>query len=333
MPHILLRIRRLLAVRSVIELLSGGDAMASRGAWARLQRRARSLVCLMLGVFFVLYTLPFDVFNVDGGGGGAGSGGGGGSGGSGGASGMGGGGGWGGATTPINGGSPAAASPHECMRLNAMTISQEPAFKHKPGWRTRCTGAGYDAAFTAVGQSLRGFVLTLGKNLVRPPPPLPGLDALADVAEGRAPFVMELPGYRGAGGGSDGGGGGGGDGDEGVGVGVRALRSLFAGPTRRVFIERQLRRFASCAVVVTTVSFGAQDSLHQPTNLSPASSGVVCFVAFVDRPTIDRFNLGVCMGMWNVVDYGDAGFAARPPLTTTHSRHAFRCVQLKWRRG
>ena len=71
----------------------------------------------------------------------------------------------------------------------------------------------------------------------------------------------------------------------------RALGSLF-GPERDGFVRGELGRFRKCAVVVATVSFGAQDSLHQPLNLRPESSsgsGVVCFVAFVDRPTIERY--------------------------------------------
>lgn len=195
----------------------------------------------------------------------------------------------------------AAPSPHECIRnYSPMAASNKAAapFKHKVGWRTRCAPS-YDMLFKDVVANIHSLTSTLGKNLVHPPAPLPSLDALADVAESGA-LKVQIPGYP--------------AGDAGRWDGKpghRALHALFAGDERRAFIANELKRFAFCAVVVATVSFGAQDSLHQPSNLTPASSngGVVCFVAFVDKPTIDKFKLGSCEGMWNVVDYGDAGFA------------------------
>ena len=175
-------------------------------------------------------------------------------------------------------------------------------FKHKTGWRTRCALTNIEGLFDDVVGNLNGLVSSLGENRDRPASPLPALESLADVAEGRS---LQLPrdvvrGYPAK------------DVGEWNGkAGHRALHAMFAGHDRRRFIDRELRRFASCAVVVATVSFGAQDTLHQPLNLRAESrrGGAVCFVAFVDKPTIDKFHLGACEGVWNVVDYGVAGFA------------------------
>ena len=280
--------------------------MGARGAVLRFQRKAVRLGCTVLGVIFVLSSLPID-FTGDAGlfgtrvGDGRTAGG-------------------RGATHPggrssfssssslssssSSSSSSSLPSPHACMRsyspVNAAG-SKEPPFKHKTGWRTRCA-PDYDTLFKDVVANLHALTSTLGKNLVHPPEPLPSLDALAAVAENRR-LNVKVPGYPA----HEPHGGGLWDGF----AGHRALHALFAGPNRRKFIAEQLKRFASCAVVVATVSFGAQDSLHQPMHLKPASSngGVVCFVAFVDKPTIDKFKLGSCEGMWNVVDYGEAGFA------------------------
>ena len=216
-----------------------------------------------------------------------------------------------------------SSSPHECIRkyspVKAASANKEPPFKHKVGWRTRCAQS-YDILFKDVVANLHALTSQLGKNLVHPPSPLPPLNTLADVAENGG-LRVSVPGYDAVdvSGGASAGADARGAGVAGVArggrwngkAGHRALHTLFAGADRRAFIADELQRFASCAVVVATVSFGAQDSLHQPLNLKPASSngGVVCFVAFVDKPTIDKFNLGSCVGMWNVVDYGDAGFA------------------------
>ena len=56
--------------------------------------------------------------------------------------------------------------------------------------------------------------------------------------------------------------------------------------------------------MVVTASFGAQDTLHRPIGADPTryKQDDVCFVAFVDKPTIEKFGYqSGCFDAWNVV--------------------------------
>ena len=83
-------------------------------------------------------------------------------------------------------------------------------------------------------------------------------------------------------------------------VGRKAISILFTG--RDGFINEQLARFRYCEIVVVTASFGAQDTLHRPVGADPSryKQDNVCFVAFVDKPTIEKFGYqSRCFDVWN----------------------------------
>ena len=93
-------------------------------------------------------------------------------------------------------------------------------------------------------------------------------------------------------------------------VGRKAISILFTG--RDGFINEQLARFRYCEIVVVTASFGAQDTLHRPVGADPSryKQDNVCFVAFVDKPTIEKFGYqSGCFDVWNVVEYAHSGFS------------------------
>ena len=58
--------------------------------------------------------------------------------------------------------------------------------------------------------------------------------------------------------------------------------------------------FESCSLVVVTASFGAQETLHQPLNVEFRPG--VCFVAFTDAETRQKYDIRACEESWNVLE-------------------------------
>lgn len=86
----------------------------------------------------------------------------------------------------------------------------------------------------------------------------------------------------------------------------------------RHFFDKLDSKFHNCKVVVATAIFGAQDVLHQPVGLHKFSEGLVCFVAFLDRNSVDSLRLegGAKCGVWNVVVHYTTGFSEDPRMAS-----------------
>ena len=78
-----------------------------------------------------------------------------------------------------------------------------------------------------------------------------------------------------------------------------ALETLFSGKEVKAFLQA-LKMFESCSLVVVTASFGAQDTLHQALNVEFRPG--VCFVAFIDAETRQKYDIGACEESWNVLE-------------------------------
>lgn len=191
-----------------------------------------------------------------------------------------------------------------CETKNKSIDRMESEFKHKPGWRQMCAKKFKDSVKVRarmhferrkdieddVGGVRRRSLgdEDFGEEERRGNDENYGLDRIERYARDGAKYGMFD------------------DRDEAV--GRKALAVMFSG--RGEFVGKTLRRFKECETVVVTASFGAQDTLHEPVGADPTWYGLdkVCFVAFVDKPTVEKFGYGECEDVWNVVEYSHPGF-------------------------
>jgi len=78
-----------------------------------------------------------------------------------------------------------------------------------------------------------------------------------------------------------------------------ALETLFSRKEVKAFLQ-SLKMFESCSLVVLTASFGGQGTLHQPLNVKFRPG--VCFVAFTDAETRQKYDIRACEESWNVLE-------------------------------
>ena len=187
-----------------------------------------------------------------------------------------------------------------------LSIAREDAFKVKAGWRTECSETyakqmqvasrfhflrrrAEEAEGTSKKKKKSRKVYS-NEGRGTPPPPIEKLRQLEAYAYAGNDFDIFD--------------------DTDKAVGRKAISILFTG--RDGFINEQLARFRYCEIVVVTASFGAQDTLHRPVGADPSryKQDNVCFVAFVDKPTIEKFGYqSGCFDVWNVVEYAHSGFS------------------------
>ena len=179
----------------------------------------------------------------------------------------------------------------------ALSVLREDTFKLKPGWRTECsdkfkkqmqvsTRFHYQRRRDEEGKTVKEVKFD---EVLVSLPPVEKLKQLEQYAyEGRDFDIFD---------------------DTDKAVGRKAISILFSG--RDGFINEQLARFRYCKIVVVTASFGGQVTLHRPIGADPTryKQDNVCFVAFVDKPTIEKFGYqSGCFDAWNVVEYAHPGF-------------------------
>lgn len=178
-----------------------------------------------------------------------------------------------------------------------LSVLREDLFKAKPGWRTQCSEKfkkqmqvssrfHYQRRRDEEGRAIKKVKF---EEVLVSLPPVGKLKELEQYAyEGKDFGAFD---------------------DTDKAVGRKAISILFSG--RDGFIDEQLARFRYCQIVVVTASFGAQDTLHRPIGADPTryKQDDVCFVAFVDKPTIEKFGYqSGCFDAWNVVEYSHPGF-------------------------
>ncbi|CAL6398244.1 unnamed protein product [Bathycoccus prasinos] len=158
-----------------------------------------------------------------------------------------------------------------------LSVLREDLFKAKPGWRTQCSEKfkkqmqvssrfHYQRRRDEEGRAIKKVKF---EEVLVSLPPVGKLKELEQYAyEGKDFGAFD---------------------DTDKAVGRKAISILFSG--RDGFIDEQLARFRYCQIVVVTASFGAQDTLHRPIGADPTryKQDDVCFVAFVDKPTIEKF--------------------------------------------